>query len=126
MQNDFLKNHPPTFLAWGYSHFYFWNPLVTSRHFNFFFFTDIGTSLEPPTVYLWTLFFLSQHYDQTGDHVKALDYVDRAITHTPTHIELYMFKSKIFKVYKEVKNGNSGIYMPFSSMLVTWFKLLDG
>ena len=58
----------------------------------------VDAALEPPTAELWTLFFLAQHFDQIGDHKRALEYIDMAISHTPTHIELYMLKSKIFKV----------------------------
>ena len=53
---------------------------------------------EPPTVLLWVLVFLAQHYDLLNQTVTALEYINRAIDHTPTHIELYMIKSKILKV----------------------------
>ncbi len=53
---------------------------------------------EPPTVLLWVLVFLAQHYDILNNSVLALEYINRAIDHTPTHIELYMIKSKILKV----------------------------
>ena len=53
---------------------------------------------EPPTVLLWVLVFLAQHYDMLHKTTTALEYIDKAIDHTPTHIELYMIKSKILKV----------------------------
>lgn len=53
---------------------------------------------EPPSAILWVWFFLAQHFDTLGHHQLALDYIEKAIAHTPTHIELYMLKSKIYKV----------------------------
>ena len=53
---------------------------------------------EPPTALLWVWFFLSQHYDMIGDSKLSLEYINKAIDHTPTHIELYMMKSTIYKV----------------------------
>jgi N-alpha-acetyltransferase 15/16, NatA auxiliary subunit len=60
---------------------------------------------EPPTAYLWTLYFLAQHYDYKGDTTKAIKYIGDAIEHTPTVVELYMTKGRIFKVGK-VKRMN--------------------
>ena len=55
---------------------------------------------EPATAYLWVLYFLSQHYDFKKDHKRALALVNQAIEHTPTLIELFLLKGKIFKVRK--------------------------
>ena len=55
--------------------------------------------VEPPSTYLWALFLLAQHYDQIGDHVKALKVINEAIDHTPTDVQLYMLKAKILKVF---------------------------
>ena len=44
------------------------------------------------------MYFLAQHYDHRGEHSRALEIVDEAIEHTPTLIELYLLKGKIFKV----------------------------
>ncbi|CAG8552241.1 5817_t:CDS:10, partial [Racocetra fulgida] len=52
---------------------------------------------EPPTAYLWTLYLLSQHYDNKRDTTKALMLIDEAIEHTPTLVELYMTKGRILK-----------------------------
>merc|ERR1711892_993021 len=41
--------------------------------------------------------FLAQHYDAIGQHVRALDYVNRGLDHTPTLIELYVAKGQIYK-----------------------------
>jgi len=52
---------------------------------------------EPATALLWLLYYLAQHYDHKKDFKKALEIVDEAINHTPTLIELFMLKGKIFK-----------------------------
>ncbi|CAB4067204.1 NAA15_16 [Lepeophtheirus salmonis] len=52
---------------------------------------------EPVTAVLWVYYYLGQHYDFLGDHIKAVDAVDRAIEHTPTLIELLLLKGKINK-----------------------------
>lgn len=53
---------------------------------------------EPPTTVLWIYYYLALHYDYLGQTDKALSYVNRAITHTPTLIELFCAKAKIYKV----------------------------
>ena len=53
---------------------------------------------EPATAELWLLYFLAQHHDHRGEHSRALEIVDEAMEHTPTLIELYLLKGKIFKV----------------------------
>ncbi|CAD5115063.1 DgyrCDS4078 [Dimorphilus gyrociliatus] len=52
---------------------------------------------QNPTVLLWTYHLLAQHFDQIGDTVKALDYINEALNHTVTLIELLVVKAKIFK-----------------------------
>jgi len=63
--------------------------------------------LEAPTVYLWCLYYLAQHYDYNGDTGRALSLVDQAIEHTPTLIEIYVVKARILKhagdIYEAVK-----------------------
>lgn len=53
---------------------------------------------ESPTTILWLYYLLAQHYDKLGLVQQALLYIDKAIQHTPTLIELYMIKAKIHKV----------------------------
>lgn len=53
---------------------------------------------EPPTAYLWVLYFLAQHFDHKRETTKALEFIDEALTHTPTLVELLMTKAKIYKV----------------------------
>ena len=52
---------------------------------------------EPPTSLLWTYYYLAQHYDLLNDTQAALSYANKAIEHTPTVIELYLIKGKIYK-----------------------------
>lgn len=60
-------------------------------------FNGEGNDVEPATALLWLLYYMAQHYDFLGDWKKALAIVDEAIEHTPTLIELFMLKGKIFK-----------------------------
>ena len=50
-----------------------------------------------PTTYLWTLYFLAQHYSFQSHHGKALEILDTAIEHTPTLPELHMLRGKVLK-----------------------------
>ena len=52
---------------------------------------------ESPGCLVWLYHFLAQHYDAVGDHMKALDFVNRGIDHTPTLIELYVARGRIYK-----------------------------
>ncbi|MCP9259645.1 N-alpha-acetyltransferase 16, NatA auxiliary subunit [Dirofilaria immitis] len=60
---------------------------------------------ESPTTVLWLYYLLAQHYDKLGSVQQALVYIDRAIQHTPTLIELYMIKAKI---HKHAGNAHEG------------------
>lgn len=52
---------------------------------------------EPASALLWAYYYLAQHYDYLGDTEKALSYIDAAIEHTPTLIELFVTKGRIYK-----------------------------
>ncbi|KXJ69234.1 hypothetical protein RP20_CCG028182 [Aedes albopictus] len=52
---------------------------------------------EPASALLWTLFYLAQHYDHLRESEKALDFINAAIDHTPTLIELFVTKGRIYK-----------------------------
>lgn len=56
---------------------------------------EVGT--ETPVTYLWSLAFLAQYYDLTYQPSLALHFIDKAIDHTPTILDLYIYKSKIFE-----------------------------
>lgn len=61
-------------------------------------FIDDGKE-EPPTTLLWVQYFLAQHFDFTDRPNLALEYINAAIDSTPTLIELFLIKAKIYKVY---------------------------
>jgi len=52
---------------------------------------------ESPTSLLWTYYYLAQHYDQLRNTAQALHYINTALEHTMTLIELYIVKAKIYK-----------------------------
>ena len=62
------------------------------------FFSDVDCELESPTSLLWTYYYLAQHYDCLGQVQKALDYINTALEHTVTLIELFVVKARIYKV----------------------------
>ncbi|CUA71486.1 N-alpha-acetyltransferase 16, NatA auxiliary subunit [Rhizoctonia solani] len=59
--------------------------------------TNGETKPEAPTTYLWTLYYLGQHYSYCGDQEKALSFLDTAIAHTPTLPELYTTRARALK-----------------------------
>ncbi|KAG9079319.1 hypothetical protein FS749_008609 [Ceratobasidium sp. UAMH 11750] len=59
--------------------------------------TNGDATPEPPTTYLWTLYYLAQHYSYCGDQSKALAILDTAIEHTPTLPELYLARGRALK-----------------------------
>lgn len=52
---------------------------------------------EPPSCLLFTWLVAADHYDFVGETDKALEYADKAIAHTPTFVEIYMCKARIYK-----------------------------
>ncbi|EDV46699.1 N-alpha-acetyltransferase 16, NatA auxiliary subunit [Drosophila erecta] len=58
---------------------------------------DAGVPVEPASALVWTALFLAQHYDYMRDTDRALEYINVAIDHTPTLIELLITKGRIFK-----------------------------
>eukprot|EP00948_MAST-09A_sp_MAST-9A-sp1_P003823 g3823.t1 len=52
-------------------------------------------AIESPTVLLWTFLVYAQHNDLIGKTMRALEYVDKAIAHTPTMMDLYESKAQI-------------------------------
>jgi len=53
---------------------------------------------EPPSTLLWATVLGAQHCDAVGEHVKALMFIDEALKHTPTDVQIHMVKAKIYKV----------------------------
>lgn len=56
---------------------------------------QISGHADEPTVQLWSLYVLSQHYSARGDSRSALACIESAIEHTPTLVELYMQKARV-------------------------------
>lgn len=51
----------------------------------------------PPPVFVWANYFLAQHYLYVNQLDEALCYIDTALEHTPTLVELYILKARIVK-----------------------------
>ncbi|XP_053253220.1 N-alpha-acetyltransferase 16, NatA auxiliary subunit isoform X1 [Podarcis raffonei] len=60
---------------------------------------------EPPTTLLWVRYFLAQHFDKLGQFSLALDYINSAVASTPTLIELFYLKAKIYKHVGNLKEA---------------------
>ncbi|KAI1238626.1 hypothetical protein IHE44_0013363 [Lamprotornis superbus] len=60
---------------------------------------------EPPTTLLWVQYYLAQHYDKIGLPSLALEYINAAIESTPTLIELFLVKAKIYKHAGNIKEA---------------------
>lgn len=50
-----------------------------------------------PSIYIWTCYYLSQHYLFMKDFTKAQEFIAKAMTHTPTVVEFYILKGRILK-----------------------------
>ena len=72
---------------------------------------------DPPTSYLWSLYYLAQHYSLTGDSTRALHYIDAAISHSSTLPELHMVRARILKRAGDLLGASSAM---------TDARLLDG
>uniref|UniRef100_A0A8C1BF62 N-alpha-acetyltransferase 15, NatA auxiliary subunit a n=1 Tax=Cyprinus carpio carpio TaxID=630221 RepID=A0A8C1BF62_CYPCA len=55
------------------------------------------SSAVVPKFSLWTCYFLAQHFNHIGKQTLALEYINAAIESTPTLIELFLIKAKIYK-----------------------------
>ncbi|CAE7537482.1 NAA15 [Symbiodinium pilosum] len=60
---------------------------------------------EPPSALLFTLMTLAEHFDFMGETHKALEYVNEAIDHTPTLVEVYACKARIYKHAGDLENS---------------------
>lgn len=52
---------------------------------------------EPPTSLLFAYMVTAEHFDFLGETHKALEYANLAIEHTPTLVEIYACKARIYK-----------------------------
>lgn len=78
-------------------------------------FTDDGKE-EPPTTLLWVQYFLAQHYDMIGQQTLSLEYINAAIESTPTLIELFLIKAKIYKVTCVCVSGTRAVSSQISAL----------
>lgn len=53
--------------------------------------------MESSTSYLWTLYFLAQHYSTISNHSHALSLLTLATSHTPSLPELSMLRARVLK-----------------------------
>ncbi|KAF6060541.1 NMDA receptor-regulated protein 1 family protein [Candida albicans] len=53
--------------------------------------------ISNPTVKVWTCYYFAQHYLYQNDLTAASKYIDIAIEHSPTLVELYIIKARIIK-----------------------------
>ncbi|XP_052046819.1 N-alpha-acetyltransferase 16, NatA auxiliary subunit isoform X3 [Apodemus sylvaticus] len=60
---------------------------------------------EPPTTLVWVQYFLAQHFDKLGQYFLALEYINAVIASTPTLIELFYMKAKIYKHMGNLKEA---------------------
>jgi peptide alpha-N-acetyltransferase len=56
-----------------------------------------GCGAELPTTTMWVHFMLAQSLDMQQRHAEAVVAIDAAIKHTPTLVELYAFKGRVYK-----------------------------
>jgi lipopolysaccharide biosynthesis regulator YciM len=52
---------------------------------------------QDPTVQMWLYSFLAQHNLRMANISEALKFIEKAIAHTPTVVELYLIKGKILQ-----------------------------
>ncbi|KAG9492064.1 hypothetical protein GDO78_000539 [Eleutherodactylus coqui] len=67
--------------------------------------SDDNEEREPPTTLLWVRYYLAQHFDKLGHWSVALDYINAAIASTPTLIELFYMKARIYKHIGNLKEA---------------------
>nr|CAD7258042.1 unnamed protein product [Timema shepardi] len=88
-------------------------------------FSEKDAEKEPASALLWAYYYLAQHFDFLGDTDKALTYIDAAIDHTPTLIELFVTKGRIYKVHARLfliryTRGSHECIVPAACVCYTW------
>lgn len=53
--------------------------------------------IEDPSVLLWSYYFYANFLDGIGRTVEALQYIDRAVSHTPTVVDLYLSRGRMYR-----------------------------
>ncbi|EGO03587.1 hypothetical protein SERLA73DRAFT_101816 [Serpula lacrymans var. lacrymans S7.3] len=77
----------------------------------------LSSTSEPPTTYIWALYFLAQHHSFLSRYPVAISMLDTAIAHTPSLPELYLCKARALK--------RTGDYIG-ASVYLNDARLLDG
>lgn len=52
---------------------------------------------DSPTTYVWTLYFLAQHYNGLDDSARALAAIDACLAHTPSLPDFHFVRARILK-----------------------------
>ena len=66
---------------------------------------DDMVETEPPSTTLWVMYFLANLYLATDRPVAAMETVEKAISHTPTVVDLYVLKSEIYAASGDGENA---------------------
>lgn len=67
-------------------------------------------NLDPkkdPIQYIWTCYYLSEHFLHVMKYERAMEYINLAIEHTPTLVEFYILKGRILKHMGQLKEAAS-------------------
>jgi len=78
--------------------------LIMNTHLTFSRSID-GTEEAPPSALMWTLLVYAHHLNTLKRFNEALAVVDEGIAHTPTALELYMCKAKIYKSAGDIERA---------------------
>jgi peptide alpha-N-acetyltransferase len=62
---------------------------------------------ETPMVIMWTWKLLANHFERTGQPTRALEMINKAIDHTPSCVELYLCKGRIYKHHGNTKAASA-------------------
>ena len=60
-----------------------------------------------PLCWVWTTYFLAQHYLQLNQLEKSLELISKAVEHTPTLVELYILKARVYKHFGDLQTAAS-------------------
>lgn len=70
-----------------------------------FFDKEIGS--YPPPVFVWAKYYFAQHHLYFNQLEKALEYINAALEHSPTLVELYILKARILKHAGDPEEANN-------------------
>jgi len=78
---------------------------------------------ELPSTAVWVYYFLAQHFLWHKKYETALQYVEKAVDHTPTLVDLYTLKAKIYKKFGD--SGKASEFMDYAQSLDTADRYLN-